>query len=55
MSNVDDRAFSIILSLQTLRKYYLVLYVWSDSESKGGEDKFIAVLTYDYHVSQVIW
>ena len=54
MLNVDDRDFSIMIPLRISRKSYPVLYAWSDSESKGQEDKVIGGLTYDYHLYQVI-
>ena len=54
MSNVDDRAFSIMIHFQIPRKLDPVLYVSSNSKSKLGEEKVIAGLTCDYHVAQVI-
>ena len=54
MSTMDDRDFSIMIPLQIPRKPDLVLYVWSNSESEGGEDEVIAGLTYNYDVVQVI-
>ena len=38
MSNVEDRVFSIMISLQIPRKLDLLIYVLSDSKSEGGED-----------------
>ena len=54
MSNVDNRVFSIMTTLQIPRKLDPVLYVWSDSKSEGEEDEVIAGMNYDYHVAQVI-
>ena len=54
MSNVGDRAFSIMISFRIPRKLDSVLYVWSDSESTGEEENVIAGLTYDYYVAHVI-
>ena len=45
MSNVDNRAFIVIIPLQIPQKSYPVLYIWNDSESKGVEEKFIAGMT----------
>ena len=42
MSNVENTAFSIIITLQILRKLEPVLYVWSDSEYEVGEGEVIA-------------
>ena len=38
---VDNRSFSIMIALQILRKLYLVIYVWSNSESERVGDKVI--------------
>ena len=54
MSNVEDRAFSIMVPLRILRKLDPVLYVWIYSEYKGVEKKVVAGLAYDHHISQVI-
>ena len=54
MSNVDDRAFSIMIPLQILRKLDPVLYVWSNSEFEGKEDEVIVGLTDNYHVAHII-
>ena len=54
MSNVDDKAFSIMILPWISRKSYPVLYVWSDSKSERGKYKVIAGLTCNYHIAQVI-
>ena len=38
VSNVDNRAFSIMIHLQTPQKLVLVLYVWSDSKPEGKDE-----------------
>ena len=42
------------IPLQIPWKLDPVLSVWSNYESKGGEDKVIASLPYNYHFAQVI-
>ena len=54
MLNVDNRAFSIMIPLQILRKSDLVLYVWSDFEFEGEEDEVIAGMNYNYCFTQLI-
>ena len=54
MSNMEDRAFSIMIPLQIPRKSDPVLYNWSNYNPKGEEDEVIEGLTYNYHVTQVI-
>ena len=47
MSDVDNRAFSIMTPLQIPHKLYPVLDVWSNYESKGEDEEVIAALTYN--------
>ena len=47
MSDVDNRAFSIMTPLQIPHKLYPVLDAWSNYESKGEDEEVIAALTYN--------